>query len=292
MTSAKIICDSVNPAGNRLTTFELKYPRIVHSELMTHRMFSRNTASSRAIPNAKLRKLVEDEPFIPGEWGANQKGMQAGDRLPPGVEQECMAIWLEARNHMLRLSQELAGKGVHKQLANRLLEPFQYITVLVSATEYSNWFHLRCHPAAQPQIRDLAEKMWQVYKTSQPKKLAMGSWHTPLIAEDEEWIIIDELIERHNGDREAADLDYLKVSVGRCARVSYLTHNGVRDISEDIRLCNDLIADGHWSPFEHVAMSLPGAYRSGNFTGFEQFRKKFAGENVTVFDEARSLSQV
>jgi len=273
MTSAKVLADSVNQVGNRLTTFELTYPRCVHAELMTHRVFSRNTASSRAIPNAKLRDMVLVDPFVPDEWGSNQKGMQAG--APLGAERASVArsTWLAARDSAVAFSKHLSDLGVHKQLANRLLEPFQYITALVTATKFENWFHLRCHPDAQPQISELAWLMWEAYSASEPDQLVVGAWHLPLVYSDYGGI--------DDGEIRAEDL--VKVSVGRCARVSYLTHDGNRDIQEDIRLHDDLVKSGHWSPFEHVAMALPGPYASGNFVGWHQYSKQFPAENVTSF---------
>lgn len=272
MTTAKVLLDSVCiETGCRLTTFELSYPRIIHSELMTHKRFSRNAGSSRAIPSAKLRQMVKEHPFFPSAWGSNQRGMQAGDALPLEVAIENNKDWQYALDVMLEVSRRLADRGTHKQLANRLLEPFQYITVIVSATELANFFHLRYHPDAQPEFQDLAKKMFRAYSESNPQRLLVGEWHTPLI----------------NGkDQKELDMvDLLKVSTGRCARVSYLTHDGRRDTSEDIALHDRLVSSGHWSPFEHVAQALPGPYSSGNFVGWHQYRKNFHNENVTTFDE-------
>lgn len=264
MYSAKIVLDSVNPAGDRLTTFEISYPRFVHSELMTHRLFSRNSASSRAIPNEKLRKRVEEDPVLPIYWGQNQSGMQAGVELPSKEQLTARMLWLKARDFMLECSEELSKLGVHKQLCNRLLEPWMFITVIVTATEYENFFHLRCDPNAQPEIQKIAYMMRDLYKNSTPHVLVDAQWHTPYI----QW--------------EERDLDMdkkLMLSVARCARVSYLTHNGKRDLEADYKLFDRLTQNGHWSPFEHVAQALSTSTRLGNFVGWKQYRKQFSEEH-------------
>lgn len=266
MYSAKIILDSVNTVGDRLTTFEITYPRFVHSELMTHRLFSRNSASSRAIPNEKLRKRIEEDPVIPIYWGQNQSGMQAGEELTGVTKANAEKVWLDARNLMLRYSEELAGLGVHKQLCNRLLEPWMFITVIVTATEYENFFHLRCDPNAQPEIQKIAYMMKELYDNHNPRIVREGEWHTPYISA-----------------KELSDMscmsDRLRISVARCARVSYLTHDGVRDLEADIKLADRLASNGHWSPFEHVARSLSSHKRYGNFIGWLQYRKYFEKEH-------------
>jgi thymidylate synthase ThyX len=261
MYAAKIIMDSINEVGNRLTTFEVTYPRFVHSEFMTHRLFSRNAASSRAIPNEKLRHRITDDPVLPVYWGQNQSGMQASEELNSEAQRLASKTWLQARDEMLLASQHLTQLGVHKQLCNRLLEPWMWITVIVTATEYENFFHLRCHPDAQPEIQKVAHMMRALYRTNSPKLLKSGMWHTPYIQADE-----------------ALDCyESLRVSVARCARVSYLTHDGKREIDADLKLFDRLQTSGHWSPFEHVAVSLSMPERSGNFWGWMQYRKLFHG---------------
>ena len=163
---AKIVADSINKQGNRITTFLLTYPRFIHSELMTHRMFSRNSASSRAIPFEKMVKMVEEDPFIPIAWQKDHKGMQGTeyfqgsckdefghlDRAFAGYEmyqnkdsvKQLTEEWLEARDNSIQQAKALNYLGVTKQLCNRLLEPFMWHTVLVTATSYENFFDLRC----------------------------------------------------------------------------------------------------------------------------------------------------
>jgi thymidylate synthase ThyX len=273
MYSTRILKDSLAPCGKRLTTWELTYPRFVHAELMTHRLFSRNAASSRAIPIEKLIERVEQDPAMPVFWGKNQKGMQAEVEMSPAERALAEARWLHARDLAVAECRQLAELGVHKQLANRIIEPWMFITVILSATEFDNWFHLRNHPMAQPEIAWVAKSMWNQFHapTSMPQELPAGGWHLPLI-----------------GGPETDDLDVetlKKISVGRCARVSYLTHEGKRDIDKDVELHDRLCSGpatgepGHWSPFEHVAMALDTPERSGNFIGFRQYRKFFTNEH-------------
>lgn len=272
--SAKILADSLAPSGYRLTTFELTYPRFVHSELMTHREFSRNSASSRAIPIEKMIQRVKDDPVLPVYWGKNQKGMQAAEELSP-IDRHCAEIyWLQQRDEAVRVAEGLVRLNVHKQIVNRLLEPWMWITVLVSATNFSNFFSLRCHPAAQPEIQKLAYMMRDIYFAAEPRLLRAGHWHLPLLPDYEELF---------NG---IDSYDLKKIAVGRCARVSYLTHDGQRDPQADVELHDRLASMGHWSPFEHVAQAHFEAIRSGNFTGWRQYRKLFTGEYKDTYQAA------
>lgn len=250
MHAAKILADSLSPDGVRLTTMELRYPRIIHAEMMTHRQFSRNAASSRAIPVAKMIQSVVEDPYIPSEWGANQKGMQAGEPLSKHLQNLAETEWLVARDKAVEQAQVLSGIGLHKQLTNRLLEPFLWYTCLVTATEWSNFFNLRCHPDAHPDIRIVAELMRDAMEASTPALLGdgAGDWHLPLIRE-EDW----DWSETAHLSGEENMLRLVKISVGRCARVSYLTHDGKRDQEADIVLHDRLKESGHLSPFEHVA---------------------------------------
>ncbi len=265
----KILLDSIGPAGNRLTTFECTYQRFIHSEIMTHRVFSRNAASSRAIPIEKMIERVEKDPAMPRHWGKNQAGMQAREELDDLRLDECQSLWLKARDEATRHAWMLASRGLHKQIVNRVLEPFSFITVIITATEYENFFKQRCHPDAQPEIKWVADEMQRLYRESVPYERAAGDWHMPLLCDED---FRNPLPENFKGN---ADEYLCKVSVARCARVSYLTHDGKRDIAKDLELYERLAtADPpHWSPMEHVAMALPTAERSGNFAGWRQLRK-------------------
>ena len=246
--SAKILADSLSPDGVRLTTFEITFPRIVLAEFNTHRMFSRNSASSRAIPVEKMIKMVMENPYVSSSWGKNQKGMQADQEVSPQQAAEARAGWLNARDCAVIYAKTLGEIGVHKQITNRLLEPFMWHTVIVTSTEWSNFFHLRDNPQAHPDIQKIAHMMRELYASPdrQPKKLDYGEWHLPLVSKEEHYA------EAHLEESPRWEV-LRKVSVGRCARVSYLTHDGKRDLSEDIRLHDQLLQNGHLSPFEHVA---------------------------------------
>ncbi|HSX02596.1 MAG TPA: FAD-dependent thymidylate synthase [Candidatus Saccharimonadia bacterium] len=278
--AAKILLDSISPQGVRLITFEVTFPRFILAEFNTHRAFSRNTASSRAIPAKKIWERTEAEPFVPSYWGKNQKGMQADEELSPAEQTEAERLWRNALAAALDHAKQLAELGVHKQLTNRILEPFMWHTALVTATEWDNFFALRAHPAAQPEIQTIARMMKELYDTNQPQLLQEGQWHLPLIRPEE------------FGE---ADLETLKqVSSGRCARVSYLTHDGVRDLEADVRLHNQLREGGHMSPFEHVARPMTAAEYAqtpflGNFRGWHQYRKDLPHESN--YAEAQAVAQ-
>lgn len=264
--ACRILADSVNTSGNRLTTFEVTYPRFVHSELLTHRMLSRNSSSSRAIPITKMIEQVKSDPVMPVWWGKNQQGMQANEELDDAALESVKREWLLARDDAIENAGILSSDGLHKQIVNRLLEPWMWITVIVSATEWANFFHLRCHPDAQPEIQKIAYMMQDEYNASTPETLYHGEWHLPYVNKQDLGMPLQDL---------------LRVCVGRCARVSYLTHDKQRDPTADIELCERLIENNHWSPFEHVAVAMSVDKPSGNFRGFSQYRKFFANENYT-----------
>lgn len=292
--AAKVLADSISPDGARLTTMEVTFPRIVLAEFNTHRVFSRNSASSRAIPVEKMLKKVQEDPFIPIYWGKNQKGMQAEHELLPSEQSWAEAEWLEARDHAISSVQQMLANGIHKQITNRLLEPWLWHTVIVTATEWDNFYALRCNPDAQPEIRKVAEMMRAVHSASAPRAVNYGDWHLPLVDASEAFDIISSGVP-------IADL--CLVSVGRCARVSYLTHDGKRDPLADVELARRLQSSGHMSPFEHVAtplmpkdaidivynqiksmVALPitanvKSVFSGNFRGWHQLRKRLADED-------------
>ena len=157
MIEAKIIADSINSLGHRITTMQLKYPRFIHSEFLTHRVFSRNASSSRAIPVAKMIDQVWNDPAMPVHWGQNKSGMQAEQEIQHVMHAK--DLWFQASKSAAELAQRMNEIGLHKQVVNRILEPFQWIHVVVTATEWDNFFELRNHPAAQPEIQELAQQM-------------------------------------------------------------------------------------------------------------------------------------
>lgn len=263
MIETKIILDSISIHGDRLTTFELTYPRFVHAEFMTHRDFSRNAASSRAIPIEKMIKKVEEDPAQIVWWGKNQSGMQAKEELRGAPAIEAEELWYRAQERAIESVRALQSLNLHKQISNRLLEPFMNITVICTATNWNNFFGLRCHPDAQPEIQRLAYHMLRDYYASTPKVMQEKEWHTPYLTDEENNLPIE---------------DRLKVSVAKCARVSYLTHDGTRDYTKDLELFERLYSSGHFSPFEHVATPTHKGYRSGNFSGWLQYRKVLGNE--------------
>lgn len=272
--SAKIIADSISPKDHRLTTMELRYPRFIHAEFMTHRVFSRNASSSRAIPVERQIQMILDDTAMPIHWGKNQGGMQAReeqnalvggegvsgydhfDNMYDGISRE--AAWLRARDHAVNVAQAFVRSNYHKQIVNRLLEPFSHITVVVTATEWDNFFELRCHPDAQPEIQELANQMRDAMARSVVLPKDWGEWHLPYVHENLEPALA------------------VKVSAARCARVSYLTHDGkVPTIEQDLALFDRLAGSRpiHASPLEHQGCPGEDPTLFGNFVGWHQHRK-------------------
>ncbi len=273
--SVKVIADSLGPSGKRITTWEVTYWRGIHSEILTHRMLSRSSASSRAIPVEKMIQRVLADPFIPEHIGKNQKGMQAEEQLPERERVQAVDTWLRARDAAVAHVQHILTLGVHKQIANRLLEPWMWITVIITATELNNFYALRCHPAAEPHFQQLAYGMRDTQRASVPMLLNVGQWHRPYIdySEDSATLMGDaaEITEALN-----------KISVGRCARVSYLTHDGRRDVREDIALHDRLVVQEprHAAPGEHVAQALATDERCANLFGWRSYRMGLPKESV------------
>jgi hypothetical protein len=294
--SAEVIADSISTyqvagkmvRGIRLTTFQLRYPRFIHAELMTHRVFSRNASSSRAIPVLTMLMQIIADPAMPIYWGANQSGMQAKTELTGFRRWLAIKAWRAARYPAVVAAFIAYKIGLHKQIANRICEPWAYISVLVTATEYQNWFNLRLHADAQPEIRELANLMDIARRVSEPQRLTAGQWHLPYVTK---------------GELEGIDIGTaIKISVARCARVSYLTHDAKRpEIKHDIALFERLVGSVplHASPSEHQAspdtllIEIPEDRQGiewryldvwqnpklhGNLRGFVQYRKLLTGE--------------
>ncbi len=267
MIEAKIIADSINKVGNRITTLHLVYPRFIHSEMMTHRLFSRNASSSRAIPVKKMLEMVRNEPAMPIHWGKNQAGMQAAEEFTGDDLDIAKSLWLDAANKAANVAKEMNELGLHKQVANRILEPFQHIHVVLTATEFDNFLELRAHPDAQPEIRELAVQMLNAMSKSEPvvrgwESLDKNDWHLPYVTDEE----------RANNSL----VDLLKISPARCCRVSYLKHDGsTATIEDEIQLCDRLVGSRpiHASPFEHQAVPGSAPALFGNFKRWTQYRK-------------------
>lgn len=288
--AVKIIEDSITAAGRRLTTITATYPRFIHAEIMTHRDRARNAASSRAIPWPKMKEMIVSSPVIPLAWGAEQSGMQAGGEIPERMHDLARQLWLDACDNALRYADMLANIGrtffqfypllaqpgdeeikIHKSIPNRITEPWMWITVVMSATEWKNFFRLRCHPDAEIHFQKIAGMMRDALDASVPAFRNPDEWHLPFVQPDERESI--------------KDIDQLaKISTARCARVSYLTHDGKRSAEADLALFSRLCQGsgfGHWSPHEHVAAaSSHRDHRSGPFVGWTQYRKFFSHENL------------
>lgn len=277
--AAKIIKDSI--ANNiRLTTFQLRYPRFIHGELMTHRVFSRNASSSRAIPVKKLISDIIEDTAMPIHWGKNQPGMQANEEHNDlvRINDETLSreeAWLKARDSAVEIAIQFMNAGYHKQIVNRILEPFSHISVVCTATEFNNFFALRSHKDAQPEIKCLSDKMKEALDQSIPDQLEHGMWHLPYVLESENDLPLE---------------TKRKISVARCARVSYLKHDGTTpDISKDIELHDLLVVSRplHASPAEHQATpdtlsnnSWDNPTKHGNLRGYIQYRKTLPFEYV------------
>lgn len=279
MFSAKVIKDSISPDNVRLLTFEIIYPRFIHSEFMTHRSISKNSSSSRATPSKKTIEAVKNNPAMPIWWGRNQAGMSAIEELNEPEILLAKKEWLNARDNAVKSAEILNALGLHKQITNRLLEPFMWHTVICSMTERSNMYALRSHKDAQPEFKLLSDLMQEAEKISTPKFLNYGEWHLPLTTDEE--------IEASKQDGTYNIENWKRISTGRIARTSYLTHFGTRDLQADIELCDKLKISGHMSPLEQCATPLskeecnnknPAEVFIGNFRGWKQFRKEIPNE--------------
>ena len=271
--NARVIADSLSPDGVRLTTLEVEMHRFVLAEFNTHRVLSRNSASSRAIPYKKMRDKALNNLAYPVSWPAEQKGMQGGAELDDQTVTTAREFWESARDEAVKHADALHVWGVHKSVINRLLEPFIPHKAIVTATDWDGFFEQRLHPDAQPEIHELAKQMALAMRLSTITTLDPGEWHTPYISESDKEDILASHWEMHFDNPIDA---VLAVSSARCARVSYETHDGVRDPEKDFELYFRLKdhKPAHASPFEHVARPVvPGSlYHSSNFTKWEQYR--------------------
>lgn len=313
MITAEVICDSISPKDHRLTTFKLCYPKFIHSEFMTHRVISRNASSSRAIPVAKLIAEVRGPNFAgPVYWGAEQKGMQSGEELdntnPFYVSSSggyitaralAQEFWGRSANDAANRAEIMAKLGVHKSIVNRVLEPYSHIHVVATATEWDNFFGLRLDRAAQPEMRVLAIAMFEARKASTPKLLRPGDWHLPFVDPDKEFGIFSGWLLHQDTIGLSSQELFIRVSVARCARVSYESfETGKRStVEEDLKLYERLVGAQplHASPAEHQA--TPDIYQSlvgegweyeeehGNFVGWRQYRKMLPNEAVAPLPE-------
>jgi thymidylate synthase ThyX len=237
-TSARIVADTMGIAGARITTFEVTCPRFLLAEINTHRVIAKSCASSRAIPVKKRIEMVEKYPFVPKAFGKNQPGMVADENLDEKTTNDARIAWNRATAYAVQQARELERLGVHKQLSNRVLEPYAYVTDCLTATEWDNFWWLRTHPDAQPEFQELARIMKPLYEAAKPQG---GVNHLPYC---------EDILKDH-------DLATLfLISSARCARNSYKTFEGkVSSAEDDKDMCEKLIASAHLSPFDHAAVS-------------------------------------
>jgi thymidylate synthase ThyX len=299
--SCTVIADSLS-ITNRMVTLELEYPRFIHSELMTHRMLSKNAASSRAIPIKKMHETITEKTAMPVHWGKNQPGMSAKEEVDDLVKQGAEGVWNSARDAMLSHSTVMSDMGLHKQIANRITEPFQLMKTVISGTEWANLIWLRHHPDAQPEFYDLADCIVKCLQQSESMLIVSGEWHTPYVHRFRD---IDGVLQYldSNGEKLSVE-DAIKVSASCCAQVSYRRNDDSLEKAKDIfaRLIDSKPI--HASPIEHQAtpmkfkdaclysqdmnptiweegithMDRNKQYWSGNLRGFIQHRKLIASE--------------
>jgi hypothetical protein len=272
----EVLLDSVSPSGARLTTMRWKYPLMVHAEGCRHRCQSRAVGSSRAIPTARMIASVVQDCATPVFWGKNQKGMAAAEELTGWRRRLCEGLWRGASYGAVAATWSLTALGLHKQIANRPLTPFLYVTEVVTATDWANFFALRCHPAAQPEMRKIADLAHLLYLTSTPRTIRLHEWHLPFVTNEE-----------------AARLgleNAKKMSAARVARTSYRTHEGKRStLEEDRTLYTRLVGAQpiHASPTEHLATPLPHYAKHlphpyvGNLRGWQSHRYELEGHTIT-----------
>jgi hypothetical protein len=275
MISARVIADSIAPNRVRLTTVEATFNRYILAEVNTYREWSRNSASSRAIPVEKVMRQVWNDPATPIHWGKNQRGMQARAELTGWRRWLARKMFLAARVPILVIVWMLTKLRLHKQVANRLLEPWVWHTAIISSTNWQNMFGQRDHEDAQPEFRQLARCIKAAIAGSVPREVSWGDWHLP-------YIVPEDYAEAASLTRdEASDWfpDVVFMSVSRCAAVSYVRQNE-RNARKDIALSIRLREGKHWSPFEHVAQATENHIRDSNFdAGWKQLRKFYMGED-------------
>lgn len=276
MITCSVIADSINPAGDRITTGLWTYPRFIHSEIMTHRMLAKNAASSRAIPVEKMIEAVEDSPAMFEQYGAANKGMSAQEEMDFEEQHNFKVEWMKTRQHCVNFANYWKGKAA-KQLVNRVLEPWMHMTIIITGTDWHNFFALRAHPAAQPEFQVLAYRWLSEYLKSEPEKKEWEKWHLPFIESNH------------------LDIDtQKKVSTARCARVSYTTHDRAKSVVDDIALHDRLLESGHMSPFEHQAQAVDNFGTQSEYFGcfkrWKPYRKFLPNENRTNVDLAEILA--
>lgn len=272
--SAEIIADSINQQGDRVTTMLLTFPRFILAELNTHRLFSKNSASSRAIPFKTMVKSVEEDPFVPIAWMKDHKGMQGIEYFTIEDDKQLLTSgkyysaidkleerWLTARDKAVQFATDLNTIGLTKQLCNRLLEPFMWHTVLLTSTEFDNFYDLRLSENVEIHMRKLAQEMKFAMNYSLPKELKSEEWHIPFgdKIDLQDWYNNNK---KHTSafwnelEEYEQDCWNIKIATARAARLSYMTFDGNIDYKKDLQLYNQLLESKHLSPFEHCCRAL------------------------------------
>jgi hypothetical protein len=301
---ARIVAHSKSPDNTEIVTMEATYPRFIHAEIMTHRASARNAQSSRATPTRKVLEAVLKHPAGFVHWGQNQGGMQARNEVHPILRWLFAQLWYGARFPALLVAFILWKLGAHKQVVNRILEPWSWITVVLTMTgdALPNFFGLRAHPDAQPEFQKIAWMLYLAYVESRPKRLKYHEWHLPYVVEQDYY----EASERFaQGSPQWWEL-LKKCSTARCCRVSTLNHDGLRIQAKDLDTYAKLLYPPygksetwtpndprHTSPFEHVAKpSYDQRVRSGPFLGWIQHRKEITGETITKMPERLTQGRI
>ena len=252
-----------------LWTFELTYPRYIHSEFMTHRVFSRNASSSRAIPVKRMIEQVRENTVIPPKVFMNQKGMVGETEADPVTTTAFHVLWEEAAENACKTAEMMERLGIHKQHVNRILEPFQFIKVIVTATDWCNFFALRLAPDAQPEIRELASAIYDEMNRYRNKDVGV-------LELDKEHIVVSLPYITDEDIKEIGKEEYhllMKISAARCARVSYNNHDGSKpDIEKDLKLYGHLYDSKHMSPMEHACIRDEDYRKNANLTGWKSLR--------------------
>ena len=252
-----------------LWTFELTYPRYIHSEFMTHRVFSRNASSSRAIPVKRMIEQVRENTVIPPKVFMNQKGMVGETEADPFTTTAFHVLWEEAAENACKTAEMMERLGIHKQHVNRILEPFQFIKVIVTATDWYNFFVLRLAPDAQPEIRELASAIYDEMNRYHNKDVGV-------LELDKEHIVVSLPYITDEDIKEIGKEEYhllMKISAARCARVSYNNHDGSKpDIEKDLKLYGHLYDSKHMSPMEHACIRDEDHRKNANLTGWKSLR--------------------
>ena len=268
LTSATVVCDSVSAVtGSRLTTFRLVFPRFILPQVNTHRVFSRNTASSRAVPVWRNVKDVIFHPYTPSVWGLNKPGMVAGESSGPVKSFFCDLLWHMARIVAVAVACMLILLRIHKQYVNRVLEPWMWSACILSSTEFDNWFSLRLASDAQPEIQMLAIKMTRAMEASTPSVKYPGEWHTPFVYDEDLHI-----------DQSSLNL----ISAVRCARVTFNRAGVCKSRQSELGRAEEMLRSRHFSPFEHVAYvpleDTEEEELERNYRGWHQLRAVLDGD--------------